>query len=67
MRRFEIQGYSPGADFHTLGLTFDEATAAGVAIDLLNGPPESAPFHDGETWRAFAVRACAGAAPAPRT
>jgi broad specificity phosphatase PhoE len=38
------------------GLTYDEATKAGVAMDLLGGPPESAPFHDGETWRAFAQR-----------
>jgi len=38
------------------GMTYDEATAAGVAIDLLGGPPESAPFHDGETWRSFVAR-----------
>jgi broad specificity phosphatase PhoE len=38
------------------GLTFEEAKAAGVDIDLLNGPPESAPFRDGETWQAFAAR-----------
>ena len=38
------------------GLTYDEAMAAGVTIDLLQGPPESRPFHDGETWRAFAAR-----------
>ncbi|HEY5517239.1 MAG TPA: histidine phosphatase family protein [Coriobacteriia bacterium] len=38
------------------GLTYDEAMAAGVTIDLLQGPPESKPFRDGETWRAFAAR-----------
>lgn len=38
------------------GLTYDEAKAAGVDIDLLGGPPESAPFRDGETWRCFAAR-----------
>jgi broad specificity phosphatase PhoE len=38
------------------GLTYDEATLSGVDIDLLGGPPESAPFKDGETWRAFAER-----------
>lgn len=38
------------------GLTYDEATRAGVAMDLLGGPPESAPFNDGETWRSFALR-----------
>jgi broad specificity phosphatase PhoE len=38
------------------GLTYDEAKAAGVDIDLLGGPPESAPFRDGETWRSFAAR-----------
>jgi broad specificity phosphatase PhoE len=38
------------------GLTYDEAMAAGVTIDLLQGPPESKPFHEGETWRAFAAR-----------
>ncbi len=43
------------------GLTFDEAKAAGVAVDLLGGPPESSPFHDGETWRAFAARIDAAA------
>jgi broad specificity phosphatase PhoE len=43
------------------GLTFDEAKRAGVAIDLLGGPPETAPFHDGETWRSFAKRIDAAA------
>lgn len=38
------------------GLTFDEAKLRGVEIDLLGGPPESAPFKDGETWHAFAHR-----------
>jgi broad specificity phosphatase PhoE len=38
------------------GLTYDEATLRGVDIDLLGGPPESAPFKDGETWRAFTGR-----------
>jgi len=38
------------------GMTYEEAMAAGVKIDLLTGPPESKPFHDGETWRAFAAR-----------
>jgi broad specificity phosphatase PhoE len=38
------------------GLTFDEAKLRGVEIDLLGGPPESAPFADGETWHAFAAR-----------
>jgi broad specificity phosphatase PhoE len=38
------------------GLTYDEARRAGVDIDLLGGPPESAPFHDGESWQAFAAR-----------
>jgi broad specificity phosphatase PhoE len=43
------------------GLTYGEAKRAGVDIDLLNGPPESAPFRDGETWRAFATRIGAAA------
>jgi broad specificity phosphatase PhoE len=43
------------------GLTFEEAKRAGVDIDLLGGPPESAPFRDGETWRAFAERIDAAA------
>ena len=43
------------------GLTYDEATIAGVAIDLLGGPPESAPFHEGETWHNFAARIHAAA------
>jgi len=38
------------------GLTYDEAVRNGVDIDLLGGPPESAPFRDGETWRTFASR-----------
>lgn len=38
------------------GMTYDEATRAGVAMDLLGGPPESSPFNDGETWRSFAQR-----------
>jgi broad specificity phosphatase PhoE len=38
------------------GLTYDEAVVRGVEIDLLGGPPESAPFKDGETWHAFAFR-----------
>jgi len=38
------------------GLTYEEATVRGVDIDLLGGPPESAPFKDGETWHAFAFR-----------
>ncbi|MDO8916308.1 MAG: histidine phosphatase family protein [Coriobacteriia bacterium] len=38
------------------GLTYDEAKLRGVEIDLLGGPPESAPFKDGETWHAFAYR-----------
>jgi len=38
------------------GLTYDEAVASGVQIDLLTGPPESKPFHDGETWRTFSSR-----------
>jgi broad specificity phosphatase PhoE len=44
------------------GLTYDEAVAAGVKIDLLQGPPEARPFHDGETWRAFASRIANAAA-----
>ena len=43
------------------GLTYDEAKSAGVDIDLLGGPPESAPFRDGETWHAFAARINAAA------
>ena len=43
------------------GLTYDEAQLAGVDIDLLGGPPESAPFRDGETWRSFAARIDAAA------
>jgi broad specificity phosphatase PhoE len=43
------------------GLTYDEAKIAGVAIDLLGGPPESAPFHEGETWHNFAARIAAAA------
>jgi alpha-ribazole phosphatase len=38
------------------GLTYDEAKLRGVEIDLLGGPPETAPFKDGETWHAFAYR-----------
>jgi broad specificity phosphatase PhoE len=38
------------------GLTYDEAERAGVDIDLLGGPPESAPFRDGESWQTFAAR-----------
>lgn len=44
------------------GLTYDEAVAAGVEIDLLQGPPESRPFRDGETWHAFAARIADAAA-----
>lgn len=44
------------------GLTYEEALAAGVRIDLLQGPPESKPFLDGETWRAFADRVAQAAA-----
>ncbi len=44
------------------GMTFDEAQRAGVAIDLLGGPPESTPFRDGETWRAFMDRVALAAA-----
>ncbi len=44
------------------GLTYDEAMLRGVDIDLLGGPPETAPFKDGETWRAFAERVGRGAA-----
>lgn len=43
------------------GLTYDEAMLAGVEIDLLDGPPEVAPFRDGETWRTFAQRVAAAA------
>jgi broad specificity phosphatase PhoE len=43
------------------GLTYEEAKLAGVDIDLLGGPPESAPFRDGETWRSFAARIDAAA------
>jgi broad specificity phosphatase PhoE len=43
------------------GLTFEEAKRNGVDIDLLGGPPESAPFRDGETWRSFAKRIDAAA------
>lgn len=38
------------------GLTYEEATLRGVEIDLLGGPPESAPFRDGEPWHEFALR-----------
>lgn len=43
------------------GLTYDEAVAAGVRIDLIQGPPESRPFNDGESWRAFTRRIAAAA------
>jgi broad specificity phosphatase PhoE len=43
------------------GLTYDEATLRGVDIDLLGGPPESAPFKDGETWRSFTSRVASAA------
>jgi broad specificity phosphatase PhoE len=43
------------------GLTYDEAVHKGVDIDLLGGPPESAPFRDGETWHAFTERVAAAA------
>jgi broad specificity phosphatase PhoE len=38
------------------GLTYEEAMLRGVEIDLLGGPPEQAPFRDGESWHAFAER-----------
>jgi broad specificity phosphatase PhoE len=38
------------------GLTYEEAKVRGVDVDLLGGPPESAPFRDGETWHEFAFR-----------
>jgi probable phosphoglycerate mutase len=44
------------------GLTYDEAVAAGVAVDLLQGPREKMPFHASETWRAFADRVARAAA-----
>lgn len=44
------------------GLTYEEAVARGVKIDLLEGPPESSPFHDGETWRTFFARIAEAAA-----
>jgi broad specificity phosphatase PhoE len=44
------------------GMTYEEALAAGIEIDLLQGPPESKPFRDGETWRAFAGRIAEAAA-----
>ncbi|KAI1459937.1 hypothetical protein F4805DRAFT_465886 [Annulohypoxylon moriforme] len=38
-KRFEIQGYEPGADFHTLGIAFDEATSTlFVANHRKDGP-----------------------------
>jgi len=43
------------------GLTYDEAVHNGVDIDLLGGPPEAAPFEDGESWHSFAVRIAEGA------
>jgi len=43
------------------GLTYDEAVRDGVDIDLLGGPPEGAPFRDGETWHAFSARIAAAA------
>lgn len=43
------------------GLTYDEAVRKGVEIDLLGGPPEGAPFKDGESWHAFAERIAEGA------
>ena len=43
------------------GLTYAEAKLAGVDIDLLGGPPETAPFRDGETWHGFAQRVDAAA------
>jgi broad specificity phosphatase PhoE len=49
------------------GLTYDEAKAAGVDIDLVGGPPESAPFRDGESWRTFAARIDAAADRIERT
>jgi alpha-ribazole phosphatase len=45
-----------GAEAATLAgvpLHVDEGLAE---IDLLGGPPEAAPFKDGETWHAFAAR-----------
>jgi alpha-ribazole phosphatase len=44
------------------GLTYDEAVSHGVDIDLLGGPPEAAPFKDGEDWHAFALRIAEAAA-----
>jgi broad specificity phosphatase PhoE len=43
------------------GLTFEEARVRGVDIDLLGGPPESAPFRDGESWHEFTLRVAEGA------
>ncbi|OTA57525.1 putative paraoxonase [Hypoxylon sp. EC38] len=38
-RRFEIQGYEPGADFHTLGMAYDEASSTlFVANHRKDGP-----------------------------
>ncbi|KAI0881276.1 uncharacterized protein GGS22DRAFT_73141 [Annulohypoxylon maeteangense] len=39
LKRFEILGYEPGADFHTLGIAFDEATSTlFVANHRKDGP-----------------------------
>ncbi|KAI1207080.1 uncharacterized protein F4807DRAFT_213238 [Annulohypoxylon truncatum] len=39
LKRFEIQGYEPGADFHTLGIAFDEETSTlFVANHRKDGP-----------------------------
>ncbi|KAI2463168.1 hypothetical protein F4781DRAFT_426575 [Annulohypoxylon bovei var. microspora] len=39
LKRFEILGYEPGTDFHTLGLAFDEATSTlFVANHRKDGP-----------------------------
>lgn len=43
------------------GLTYDEAVRKGVEIDLLGGPPETAPFKDGEPWHSFGLRIAEGA------
>lgn len=43
------------------GLTFEEAQRHGVAIDLLGGPPEAAPFREGEEWHEFMRRVQAAA------
>jgi broad specificity phosphatase PhoE len=44
------------------GLTYGEASRAGMTLELSGGPADAAPFPDAETWGAFRARADRGLA-----